>query len=150
MSKPIELTPELEAKIVASIRAGGYAPVAAQAWGVSPSLFERWLARGRRKNAKEPYRTFAHNVEQALGQARLKAEMKAYKDDPQNWLKHGPGKESSGQPGWSAPAKAADPSPEGPSSLFDNKEVLQLLALIRQVLAKYPGALADLDQLTGS
>src|ERR1700678_4070987 len=110
MSHSIELTPELEAKIVASIRAGGYPVVAAQAWGVSKELFERWLARGRRKNAREPYRRFARNVDQALGQARLRAEMDAYKDDPKSWLKHGPGKELPGQPGWSALVKSADSS----------------------------------------
>jgi transposase-like protein len=150
MSKSIELTPELEARIVASIRAGGYAPVAAQAWGVSEALLERWLKRGRRKNAREPYRSFARNVDQALGQARLRAEMEAFKRDPRCWLKHGPGREMPGKPGWTAPARSQGGSANKTVALFANPEVLQLLALVRQVLANYPDALAALDQLAPS
>ncbi len=149
MSKTIELTPELEARIVASIRAGGYAPVAAQAWGVSEATLERWLERGRRPNARDPYRSFARNVDQALAQARLRAEMEAFKDDPKSWLKHGPGKEQPGKPGWSALTKSAGGSDSKATALFANEELLQLLALLRKVLAKYPDALEELDQLTG-
>jgi transposase-like protein len=148
MSKTIELTVELEARIVASIRAGGYATVAAQAWGVSATLLERWLKRGRRKNAKEQYRNFTRNVDQALGQARLRAEMEAFKGNPHRWLTQGPGKELPGKPGWSTPARAAGSSESATVALFANPEVLQLLAMLRQVLAKYPDALANLDQLT--
>jgi hypothetical protein len=148
MPKSIELTVELEARIVASIRAGGYAPVAAQAWGVSAVVLERWLKRGRRKNAREPYRNFARNVDQALGQARLRAEMEAFKNDPHGWLRHGPGKELPGKPGWSTPAKSAGNIDNSTVALFANPEVLQLLAMLRQTLANYPEALAQLDQLT--
>lgn len=149
MSKLIELTPELESRILASIRAGGYATVAAQAWGVSEATLERWLLRGRRKNAREPYRTFARNVDQALGQARLRAEMEAFKDDPRTWLKHGPGRELPGKPGWSGPVKSAGNSDNRTEALFANEELLQLLSLLRKILAKYPEALLELDQLTG-
>ena len=148
MSQSIEITLELEAKIVASIRAGGYPIVAAQAWGVSKEMLERWLSRGRRKKAREPYRRFARNVDQALGQARLRAEMDAFKDDSKNWLKHGPGKELPGQPGWSALAKSTSTTEDKPTSLFAHPEVLHLLARVREVLGKYPEALTDLDQLT--
>ena len=39
----------IEERIVASLRAGGFPEVAAQAWGVSPGTFRRWLRRGRRR-----------------------------------------------------------------------------------------------------
>ena len=141
MSEPIELTAELETRITASIRAGGYAAVAAQAWGVPEAVLERWLKRGRKKNASEPYRSFARNVDQALGQARLRAEMAAYKDDPKNWLKHGPGKERPGKPGWSALAKSTAVPRTSQSLCSPIQNYFSSIAMLRQVLAKYPGAL---------
>src|SRR5947209_2304864 len=100
------LTPALGQQICAYIRAGGYPPVAAQAAGVSGKLFKRWLTRGARKGAREPYRSFAESVRQAEAQARLGAEMAAYKKDAMGWLKSGPGRETADGPGWSMPVKA--------------------------------------------
>lgn len=73
--------------------------------------------------------------------------MEAFKDDPRTWLKHGPGRESPGKPGWSAPVRSAGVSASRSTALFANQQVLHLLALIRPVLARYPEALLELDQL---
>jgi hypothetical protein len=81
--------------ILASIRAGGYPHVAAQAYGVSCERFRRWTRRGR----------LARCVLEASARARLKAEMDTYESDRRFWLRHGPGKETERLPGWSAPAK---------------------------------------------
>jgi hypothetical protein len=44
-------------------------------------------------------------VHEAAARARLKAEMETYEADGRFWLRHGPGKETSHAPGWSALAK---------------------------------------------
>ena len=49
---PTPLTPELQGRIVAFVRAGGYPHVAAEAAGVPRHVFERWLKRGGRRKAR--------------------------------------------------------------------------------------------------
>ncbi len=143
----IKLTPEVESKILASIRAGGFVGVAAQAWGVSRRLCRRWLNMGRKKGAREPYRSFAANVDQAQGQARLKAEAELLRDDAKCWLQHGPGKEMPGKPGWSSLAKPLVKSPRRAESLFANVPLLKLLKDVRTVLGPHPDAQLQLDQV---
>ena len=46
MARPTKLTVEVRDRIVAAIRAGNYPEAAAQAAGISPSTFYRWLGRG--------------------------------------------------------------------------------------------------------
>ena len=43
MARPTKLTPEVHHTIVEYIRAGAYDYVAAQAAGLDPSTFRRWL-----------------------------------------------------------------------------------------------------------
>src|SRR5437868_11753050 len=102
---PYRLTPEIEERVLQFIRAGGYGWVAAEAAGVPRAAFDRWLARGAR-GGRQPHRRFYRNVTQALAQARMAAEAKVREQDPRFWLKHGPGRERSGHPGWSNPARA--------------------------------------------
>ena len=88
------LTPELQERIVAALRAGGFPEVAAQAWGVSPRTFRRWMRRGEVQEI-EPYRSFAAAVREAIAQARLRAEMDIFEElGPRIWLQHGPGRET--------------------------------------------------------
>ena len=115
----VRLTPEVSAQIVAGIRAGGYPHVAAEAWGVPKDVFDDWLERGNRKNAWEPYRSFARDVRQAFAQARLSAEMAGFKKDPKLWLVHGPGRESEQRPGWSVSVKPTEASAETHNVLLD-------------------------------
>src|SRR5260370_38383114 len=97
MNEPT-LTPDLIRSIFAGIRAGGFPHVAAGAQQVSATLFARWLRRGRRRNAEEAYRDFAHQVEAAQAQARLRAQMSLLEKDVRTWLKHGPGPDLPEQP----------------------------------------------------
>ncbi|HMF15055.1 MAG TPA: hypothetical protein VKE94_22220, partial [Gemmataceae bacterium] len=60
--------------ILASIRAGGYPHVAAQAYGIRLKRFLCWLRRGRGR--------LAGKVLDAAARARLKAEMTVYEADP--------------------------------------------------------------------
>jgi len=140
----MKLTPEIQAKIVASIRAGGYPRIAAEAWGVPAAEFDRWLEMGRKRRAVEPYKSFTLAVDQAQAQARLKAEMAAYDNDPRFWLKNGPGKEVPGKPGWSTMMKPIITQDHRTLNLFTSPDFLQFIALMRTVLAPYPEALAAL------
>jgi hypothetical protein len=135
------LTPAVGQQICAFIRAGGYPPVAAEGAGVPRKLFARWLARGLRKGAREPYRSFAESVRQAEAQARLGAEMAAYKKDAMGWLKGGPGRETTARPGWSMPVKARTPDERKRNPLLQS-EVARLLAALLHALTPFPEARA--------
>jgi hypothetical protein len=134
--------PVLCQQICAFIRAGGYAPVAAEAAGVPGRTFQKWLARGLKSRAREPYRAFAQAIRQAEAHARLAAEMAAFKKDAINWLKSGPGRETANRPGWSMPVRAR-PAAEG----RDGNPLLQpaaarALAALLQALTPFPEARA--------
>lgn len=131
----LRLTNELELQIVAYIRAGGYSHIAAEAAGIPRLLFSRWLARGRARKARQPYRRFWLDVLQAKAQARLGAEMKAREQDPKFWLRYGPGKDAIEAPGWAS----RDKTPTTVDGLA-NGEVRRLLGLVLQVLAPFPDA----------
>lgn len=67
MARPTSLTPELQAKILELIRNGNYASVAAQACGIDPSTFRRWMSRG--KTGEEPFCAFYTAVKTARAEA---------------------------------------------------------------------------------
>lgn len=140
----VPLTPELRQRILSSIRAGGYAHIAAQAWGVSERLWRRWLARGRRAGAAEPYASFYQEVQQARAQARLKAELDALQKDPRFWLKTGPGKDPGEGPCWSMGRAGADRSAAGRA--IDLGELKGFLDRLRTLLAAEPAVTQKLDE----
>jgi len=137
--KPIRLTPELSKQIVAAIRAGGYPHVAAEASGVPKDVFDDWLAQGNRKNAWEPFRSFAMAVREAFAQARLRAEVEGYKKNPRMWLVNGPGRESEQRPGWSTSVKPAATTPESRNVLCD-PEIMELFHKVLEALNPFPDA----------
>jgi hypothetical protein len=137
-------TPELESIILAGVRSGGYPHVAAAAAGVDDASFQEWIERGSRKNAREPYKSFARRLHQAEGQARLMREIEAAKDDPQFWLKNGPGRDLPGKPGWAAMIRPTLGGHQTTINLFTSAEFLQFMAMLRAVLAPYPEALEAL------
>ncbi len=144
MNSP-NLTPEVARGILAAIRAGGFPQVAAAAYGIDAATWERWLRRGRRKHAREPYRSFARKVEEAQAQARLRAEIAVMDNDVRSWLKHGPGRDLPGRPGWAALVKPAPPQRPA-AELLAMPEFLRFVAILRAVLAPYPEALAAVTQ----
>jgi hypothetical protein len=81
-------TPEVYQKILECIRAGA---AAAQALGIWPETFSRWLSRGR-KERRGVFRQFYQDVSQAQAQARVVAEIKVYRTDPKFWLRCGGGR----------------------------------------------------------
>jgi hypothetical protein len=108
------LTPALQERIVASLRAGGFPEIAAQAWGISPRTFRRWMRRG--DLGMEPYRSFAAAVREAEAQARLRAELDIFENQPRIWLQHGPGRETETSTGWTTAVKpSASRGKRGPT-----------------------------------
>jgi hypothetical protein len=99
------LTPEVQQKIVAFVRAGSYDWVAAEANGVDRQTFWEWIRRGEgREHPDRPptdlYANFAKEVREARAQARSAAEVEVRQANPEFWLRCGPGKERPGEPGW--------------------------------------------------
>src|SRR4051812_47421503 len=104
------LTAEGQQTIAAYIRAGGFPHVAAAAVGITRPRFERWLRKGRQPRAKPRYRAFHQVILQATAQARLRAEAAVFKNRPLDWLRSGPGRETTSNPGWTASARPAPAS----------------------------------------
>lgn len=141
------LTLALQEKIVAFIRAGGFAHVAAEAAGLPREVFARWLARGERGGAPANYRAFARAVREAEAQARLHAELNVRDVKPLDWLKAGPGKTTTDNPGWSNPGKAGAVSADAGKGdrAQMRSEVMHLLGRCAEQLAAYPDARAALS-----
>jgi len=140
------LTLALQEKIVAFIRAGGFAHVAAEAAGLPRKVFARWLERGERAGAPANYHAFARAIREAEAQARLHAELNVRGDKPLDWLKAGPGKASTDNPGWGNSSKS------GNSETADKRdraqvwaEVMHLFGRCAEQLAAYPDARAALS-----
>jgi hypothetical protein len=144
----IQLKPEVEAAIIAGIRAGGFPQVAAEAAGVPREVFDKWLRFGSQRKSG-PYKAFRMKVMQAQAQARLKAEIDVREKRPLQWLQGGPGKEKPNDPGWSATVKPLLQDNRS-VNILANSDFTTLLATIMQVLAPYPDAKkAIIDALRG-
>ncbi len=98
VGRKLRLTPEVQETVVASIREGSFAWIAARAAGISESTFYRWLDLG--EQGIEPFREFREQVEAAHAQARSSAEAEVRRTNPLAWLRFGPGRERAGRPGW--------------------------------------------------
>jgi hypothetical protein len=132
----------VERHILAAIRRGVYPWVAAESAGLSRQQFQAWL------RSKEPrYRTFAVEVRKARAQARLKAELTLFENEPRTWLKSGPGREARDAPGWSkeVAARVGDESPSVHPLADPDWQVL--FRKVLDALAPYPEARAALAQL---
>jgi hypothetical protein len=141
------LTPAVEQTIVAYIRGGGFPNVAAEAAGIPAAVFARWMRRGERRRAPEQFRAFALAVRQAVAQARLGAEVAVRDDKPLDWLRSGPGKETTNRIGWTGPVRPRPTPAAGTSALLDGTvqslitDVLRILEPHPEVRAEVAGAL---------
>lgn len=79
-----KLTPEVLEKIVAAIRAGNYAVVAAAFAGISERTYYRWMHRGREEK-KGIYWQFCQAVEKAESEAEVRAVAIIQKHMETNW-----------------------------------------------------------------
>ncbi len=126
----------MTARIAALIRHGAYPHVAAEASGVPRRVFVAWLRRGRKRGARGAYRAFAAAVREAAAQCRAAAEMAIRQNGPLNWLKHGPGRERAGLPGWAGPARPRAARAKGA------EDSAAALAALLEALAPFPEARA--------
>jgi hypothetical protein len=111
LKKLIDEHPADYERMLALIRAGAFARGAAQAMGIAPETFSRWLTRGLQQR-RGIYRQFRQDVEQAQAQSRCVAEMRVYRENPLAWLRLGPGRSRPGVPGWTNLREAnREPSP---------------------------------------
>lgn len=86
-------------RFLATIRVGAFLWVAAESIRISVGAIHNWLNKG--ETAKGGiYRRFYLDVMQAQAQARLTTEIQVRKDNPEFWLRNGPGKSRPGKPGW--------------------------------------------------
>jgi hypothetical protein len=145
-----ELTPQTQQAIVAYIRAGGFAYVAAEAAGVPRAVFERWLRRGDGRRAPAKYRAFRAAVRQAEAQARLGAEVAILSARPLDWLRSGPGRATTDSPGWTASVRplplaraSADPAALQPEEQVLVSTLLHLLEPYPEARAAVAAALAE-------
>jgi hypothetical protein len=132
------LTPAIQSSICSYIRAGGYAYLAAEASGVPRPVFRGWMRRGRARRAARKYRDFYEAVRQAVAQARLTAEMRAFEHRPLDWLRCGPGRQTARAPGWTS---APRPRPaSGQTAPLQHPEVVGLIADVLRLLEPFPEA----------
>jgi hypothetical protein len=129
------LTPEIEHRILAHIRNGGFAHVAAEAAGIPRGCFGDWLKLGKRRRARPPYRRFWLGVLQARAQSRLAAEIEIRKNDLKFWLRYGPGKNAA--PGWGPAGKGSTRTATPAQS---DEDLYHLCVRMTQALMPYPEA----------
>ncbi len=113
--------------------------MAAAAFGVSRSLFRKWLRWGDAgKNGT--YRAFALNVAQAQATARLTAEMQAHQKDPRMWLRADP---AAKPPTPKAGRRFVRPQAKQRNNVdpFAVPAFVAFLATLRATLTPYPDAL---------
>jgi hypothetical protein len=92
-----KLNARTQALLCQIVRAGGTYFMAAEAAGVSRTAFQTWLVRGEQE-PDSVYGELVYAIREARAQARIAAEIAAYRNDYRFWLTKGPGK---GGPGGS-------------------------------------------------
>jgi hypothetical protein len=140
-----KLTPLLQQQICTYIRAGAFPHIAAEASGVSADDFALWLSKGL-STKKGKYHSFACEVRKASAQARIAAEMQVWEQDPEKWLKHGPGKDKEGSEGWGQPPIPRVTEKNQQINVLLHPQMQGLFAALLQLLAPYPEARAAVAQ----
>jgi hypothetical protein len=148
-NRAVRLTSELIKDVANFIRAGGYPEVAAEALGIPVDVFHTWMHEGNGRRRNDRRRMLGESVRKAAAQARLKAEVELFANDPAKWLLHGPGKETPTRPGWSLMPHASCQLGTGLSSP-DASQSWQFVQELYAVLQKHPAAHAEVLELCRS
>lgn len=146
------LTPKAQAEICAFIKAGGFPAVAAEAAGISKQVFEQWMAIGSRSHCKrgqQIYKDFVAAVHQAQAIARLNAEIQAHENDPVQWLKCGPGKDSPDMPGWSTGVKPVLNAVNSRINILMDPSMQDTVSKLLKALEKHPDARLAVAKVLG-
>ena len=99
----MQLTQETYGKLLLLIQHGAYDYQAAQALGIAYHTFWQWMQRGiadKENNRLTAYTKFYQDVSQSSAMARTLKEIEVAHDNPEFWLRSGPGKTRKGMPGW--------------------------------------------------
>jgi hypothetical protein len=118
----------------------GYPLVAAEAAGLPSEVFLEWVKWGERKKAREPYRSFARGVRQAVAHGRLIAELAVHDKDPKFWLTHGPGRETARNPGWTGEVKASATQDSAGQAGPGETQWQTLYVVLMRALSEFPEA----------
>jgi hypothetical protein len=127
---------EQRTRILAGIRSGGFPHVAAEAFGLAGPDYERFLQGAEHPAASESVRSFAREAREAHAQARLRAEIAVFEDDPKVWLEHGPGRETPHRAGWAGAVKPCAAVGLESNALADRR-TLSMLQDLADHLKKY-------------
>ena len=136
------LTAAVEQSIVAFVRAGGFAEVAAEAAGVPRATFRRWMRKGEGPEAQLSLPLLRQRRPPGAGPGPPRAEVSARNDKPLDWLRSGPGRETAERPGWTGNARPAAAAAAG--SVLLQAEVQALVQTLLAALADHPEARAAL------
>lgn len=150
-SSRYKLTAQIQKAICSFIRAGAYPQRAAQAAGIPPEVFADWVRQGNVKKPNPLYRDFAQAIAEAKAQAQITAETRVFQGEKGHegalaWLRHGPGKESADDPGWTSPVKQLPRQTGTQVSIFNDPVGLSFIAKLRQLLSGHPELLQAVAQ----
>jgi hypothetical protein len=127
-------------ELLAFVRAGVFPLVAAQAAGISRRTFLRWLRRGSRAGARQPYAGFVSELRKTAAMARAMSEVAVAKKDPKFWLTRGPGKQRANYPGWTGEVKAPPVHPHTDAHWQSRAELAELCQRLMKALEGFPEA----------
>jgi hypothetical protein len=142
------LTPEIQQTIVASIRAGMWDYIAAEAAGIHQDTFYEWLRRGSEgfqgRPPEPPYSEFSVAVIQARAHARGTAEIAVRQESPSVYLTRGPGRDQPGRPGWTNNADGSMAQAQTTVvNVLMSTNWQDVQARVLAALVKHPDARAD-------
>jgi hypothetical protein len=84
VARPEKLTPEVQQKIVDSLRMGNYIETASAYAGINKTTLYDWLKRGAREN-RGKYRVFSNAVEKAMAEAEMRDVALIAQAAKENW-----------------------------------------------------------------
>jgi hypothetical protein len=144
------LTPEVQKRIVAAVRAGGYDWVAAEAAGIGRATFYRWVQQGEEDETASRdtrFREFRDEVRRAHAESRLGAEVEIKRENPESWLRNGPGRSRPDAPGWTNNADGSVVQAQTTVvNVLMSTNWQDVQARVLAALVKHPDARADVLQ----
>lgn len=117
-------------EMLSYVQAGGLPVVAAQAAGVDPRRFETWEEAAGREKCSKRVRDFVEKLQQAHGQAVLRAQITAFNEKPLDWLK-------------------STQKEKGETTPRDDFPLNQFLPMILKILEPFPEARQALSKIIG-
>lgn len=139
--EPLKVTPEQQHYILSLLRSGTFTRVAVETAGMLWADFRRWQAQEQRQGRGKQVRAFRIAMRQATAQSRAKAELEVREKSPILWLKHGPGRDQPGNPGWANPAKPGAGAKKGNASGgLDSPDMQAFLEQLLDVFRRFPEA----------